>query len=203
MRRAGLPARWPQALGAVLLAVVLLPALRRAVESSMTAHMLLQYALLMLAGGLLAARVPARWRAPLARWNALGIAGLLGAAIVLAFAMVPRLLDLALVDARVEAAKLSALLLAGAALRLSWRPAGIVVQAFFLGNVLPMTGVAGMLYQDAPLRLCNAYRLDDQQSLGLGLVGLAVGVCAAWLAALACGVGGAAAGAALGDGVSA
>ena len=35
--------------------------------------------------------------------------------------------------------------LAGAALRLSWRPAGLVVQGFFLGNVLPMSAVVGQL----------------------------------------------------------
>jgi hypothetical protein len=63
--------------------------------------------------------------------------------------------------------------LAGAALRLSWRPAGLVVQGFFLGNVLPMTAVVGQLYIDAPLRLCNAYLLDDQARLGQWLIALA------------------------------
>jgi hypothetical protein len=56
-----------------------------------------------------------------------------------------------------------------------------VVQGFFLGNVLPMTVIAGTLYQDAPQRLCNAYRLDDQQQLGLALVWAAALVALGWL----------------------
>jgi hypothetical protein len=33
-----------------------------------------------------------------------------------------------------------------------------------------MTIAVGSLFRDAPLRLCNAYRLDDQQQLGLALI---------------------------------
>mgnify|MGYP007099847023 CR=1 FL=1 len=74
------------------------------------------------------------------------------------------------------------LVLAGAALRLSWRPAGLVVQGFFLGNMLPMTAVVGQLYIDAPLRLCNAYLLDDQARLGQWLIALAALLALGWLA---------------------
>ena len=81
-----------------------------------------------------------------------------------------------------EGAKLAALLLAGAALRLSWRPAGLVLQFFFLGNVLPMMAVVGSLYVDSPLRLCNAYLLDDQVRLGQWLIGVAALIAAVWLA---------------------
>src|SRR4029453_742064 len=95
-------------------------------------------------------------------------------ALILAVLMIPRVLDLALVNARVEAAKTVALLFAGAVLHPSWRAAGLVVQGFFLGNVLPMTVIVGNLYQDSPLRLCNAYRLGDQQYLGECLVWLAI-----------------------------
>ena len=70
------------------------------------------------------------------------------------------------------------------ALRLSWRRAGLLVQGFFLGNVLPMTAAVGQLYQDAPVRLCNAYLLDDQVRLGWMLVALAVAVALAWFAQL-------------------
>jgi hypothetical protein len=48
--------------------------------------------------------------------------------------------------------------------------AGLVIQGFFLGSVVPMTIAVGSLFRDAPLRLCNAYRLDDQQQLGLALI---------------------------------
>jgi hypothetical protein len=170
------------AAGLLLLALMLWPAVRQAAESSMTAHMLLQYSALLCAGVLLASPLARTGLAPrLQRWNELGIAGLLGSALTLAILMVPRVLDLALVDARVETLKLLALLLTGAALRLSWPIAGSVVQAFFLGNLLPMMAVVGTLYQDTTRRVCNAYLLDDQRLLGSALVWIAAGIGVAWL----------------------
>ncbi|GGH61269.1 hypothetical protein GCM10010975_24770 [Comamonas phosphati] len=173
--------RLQPALGALLCLVLLWPGVRHAMEASMWRHMLLQFPLWMLAGGLLAARVPAG----AGRWNAHGISGLIGVAALMAVLMVPRLLDMALQRPMVEAAKLAALLLGGAALRLSWRPAGLVLQFFFLGNVLPMMAVAGQLYADSPLRLCNAYLQDDQIRLGQWLTALAALLALAWLAGAA------------------
>jgi len=169
-------------LGLALCALLTWPALRQALEASMWRHMVLQFPLLMGAGALLAAALPQRARAALAGWNAHGIAGLVLVACVLAVLMVPRVLDLALRDPAIEAAKVAVLLGAGAALRLSWPAAGLVVQGFFLGNVLPMTAVVGQLYIDAPLRLCNAYLLDDQARLGQWLIALAVLLALGWLA---------------------
>ena len=164
------------------LAVLALPPARRLLEGSMTLHMLVQFPLVVLAGLLLARTIPAAWRGRADAWNAHGIAGLLACALVLMLLMIPRVLDLALVDARVELAKWLALLACGASLQLSWRRAGLLVQGFFAGNVLPMTAAAGQLYQDAPARLCNAYLLDDQVRLGQGLVLLAVVGAAAFIA---------------------
>lgn len=165
----------------LLLALLLLPVSRYALEASMWRHMLVQFPLLLLAGAGLVGTLPARAQAEVARWNAHGISGLVAVALVLAVLMVPRVLDLALVSPSVEAAKFSALLLAGAALRLSWQPAGWLVQGFFLGNVLPMTAVVGQLYIDSPVRVCNAYLLDDQTRLGQWLVGVAIAVALGWL----------------------
>ena len=167
--------------GFALLLVLLWPPVRHATEASMAAHMLVQYTGLLVAGALLAEPQVRPGERGLQRWNELGIAGLVGSALTLAILMVPRLLDLALTDGRVESLKLIALVLTGAALRLSWQRAGTVVQAFFLGNVLPMTVVVGTLYQDSPTRVCNAYLLDDQRLLGVGLVWAALAVVAAWL----------------------
>jgi hypothetical protein len=175
------PARRQALAGAAAIALLALPPVRRAMEAGMATHMLLQFPALIAAGALLASACPVSLRRSVARWNVLGIAGLSASASVLALAMIPRLLDLALVDARVEAAKWTALLACGAALRLSWRPAGVVVQGFFLGNVLPMTGVVGVLYQDATARLCNSYRLDEQAFVGQALAWIAVAAAAAWL----------------------
>lgn len=172
--------KWRTATAWLVLLLMLVPPLRRTIESSMTTHMLIQYPCLMLVGALSAQWLPTRWLTHADRWNELGLSGLVGSALVLAVLMVPRVLDLALVNERVEALKLIALFASGAALRLSWQPAGVVLQAFFLGNVLAMTAVVGILYQDSAVRVCNAYRLDDQQNLGLALVGVAIGVAAIW-----------------------
>ena len=167
--------------GAVLLAVLVFAPVRHAMEAGMWRHMMLQFPLWMVAGALLVAALPAWVRAAIARGNAHGITGLLAVALALAVLMVPRVLDLALLRPEVEGAKLAALLLTGAALRLSWQPAGRVLQFFFLGNVLPMMAVVGSLYVDSPLRLCNAYLLDDQVRLGEWLIGVATVVAVAWL----------------------
>jgi len=169
--------------GAVLLGLALLPPVRQAAESSMSAHMLVQYTALLAAGALLASPLDRtrRWLAGVQRWNELGIAGLLACALTLAVLMVPRVLDLALVDWRAETLKLIALVGAGAAWRVSWPRAGTVVHAFFLGNVLPMMAVVGTLYQDSTTRVCNAYLLDDQQRLGAALVWMALGLATGWL----------------------
>lgn len=172
-------------LGFALLAALLVPALRQWITASMWRHMVLQFPLWMLVGALLAAALSATARASIARWNAYGISGLVGTGTVLAVLMVPRVLDLALVSPTIEATKCAALLLAGAGLRMSWRAAGLVVQGFFLGNVLPMTAVVGQLYVDSPLRLCNAYLLDDQARLGEWLVSIAVLLALGWLAKVA------------------
>lgn len=61
----------------------------------------------------------------------------------------------------------------------------LVVRGLFLGKLLPMTAVAGILYQEASARLCNSYRLDEQEFVGQLLVGLAGAAAAAWLGRLA------------------
>jgi hypothetical protein len=169
------------ALAAVaLLGLLALPVARQTLEASMSAHMLLQYPLLALAGYWLAAALPPRWLARLQRFNAHGITGLLASAMVLAILMIPRVLDLALVDARIALVKALALIFCGAALRLSWRPAGLLLQGFYLGNVLPMMAVVGNLYASSPVRVCNAYLLGDQARLGQLLMGLSAGVALVW-----------------------
>ncbi|MEZ5566051.1 MAG: hypothetical protein R3F24_11240 [Gammaproteobacteria bacterium] len=171
-----------QAIAALgLLALLAFEPVRHGLETSMLRHMLVQFPGLLVVGVLLGGLVSARWRIALARWNHLGISGLCATGAFLAVLMIPRVLDLALVDWRVETAKFVTLVFCGAALRLSWPASGLIVQGFFLGNVLPMTAVVGLLYQDSPLRLCNAYTLDDQQQLGSWLIGIAVALGVAWL----------------------
>ncbi|WP_406625271.1 hypothetical protein [Acidovorax sp. SDU_ACID1] len=174
-------ARHQAVTGLALLVAMALPPLRSLLEARMSSHMLLQFPVLLLAGALLAGAIPPAVRQRLQGWNAHGMAGLVFAALVLALSMVPRLLDLVLVNPLVEAVKFAALLLCGVALRGSWRRAGLGLQAFFLGNTLPMMAVAGWLYETASVRLCNAYRLDEQVWLGQTLSWTAAGIAALWL----------------------
>ena len=185
MARLGLPA----ALG--LLAVLVFLPSRNFLESSMARHMLVQYPLLMLCGALFAGGLSATLadralirEVPASSWNAYGMTGLFGTALGLALLMIPRVLDLALVNPWVEFIKMTILVASGAAIYMSWRPAGWLVQGFFLGQVLPMMAMAGTLYESSPTRVCNAYLLDDQVLLGQLLIWIAAGTALAWLAAL-------------------
>ncbi len=79
-----------------------------------------------------------------------------------------------------EFLKFSSLILLGAVLRGSLARSNWIIQIFFLGNFCSMTAIAGLLYQDAPQRLCNAYLLDDQSYTGMGLVTASLAVAACW-----------------------
>jgi len=168
----------------IVLCLLALPGARHFLEASMTRQMLVQFPLLAFTGFGLAATIPRAWVKRLNKWNGYGISGLFAVALLLAILMIPRVLDLALADAGIELAKWLALLSCGAALRLSWQPAGLLVQGFFLGNVLPMTAVVGYLFESSPVRVCNAYLLDDQERLGQRLVWITAGIGLAWFANL-------------------
>ena len=167
--------------GAVLLFVMLIPAVRRTMESDMALHMLLQFPLILLAGWLLAAGSSAQTKARLQQWNHAGICGLLVTSMVLMFWMIPRALDMVLAEPAMECWKFLTLLLAGAALNLSWQSAGMIVRGFFLGNLLPMMMVVGWLYVEAPVRICNSYLTNDQLRAGSGLLALAIAGSLVWI----------------------
>jgi hypothetical protein len=176
--------KWRAPAAAIMLCLLALPSARHFLEASMTRHMLVQFPLVLLSGFWLAGSLPRSWLAPASKWNMHGISGLFATALLLALLMVPRLLDLALVDVRIELAKWLALLVCGTAVRLSWQSAGLVVQGFFLGNVLPMMAVVGYLFGSSPVRVCNAYLLDDQEGLGQKLVWIAAAIGLAWFASV-------------------
>ncbi len=176
--------KWHLAIAGLALCLLALPRARLFLEASMTRHMLLQFPLIALIGFWFAGALPRNWMRRLNLWNGYGISGLFASALLLAILMIPRVLDLALVDGRIELVKWLALLLCGAAVRLSWQPAGLLMQGFFLGNVLPMMVVVGYLFESSPVRLCNAYLLDDQEKLGQSLVWIAVVTGLAWISIL-------------------
>lgn len=170
--------------GSALAAVTLVGAallLRGPLESSMALHMALQLPMIAI-GGTLAAiaagtALPARW---LARFDAHGLAGLTWLLLASAYWMVPRALEQALSMPLAETGKFASLFLLGFLLPGALTRAATVIQLFFLGNFCAMMAIAGMLYQDMPQRLCNAYSLADQVVTGVGLVVASIGIAAAW-----------------------
>lgn len=164
---------------AMLPLLLLWPALRHTVEARMLLHMLVEFPLLLAAGW---ATQRLCLRRPVLRQLAAGMAlidwrGWSGAAlasIVAAAWMLPTLLDLALLDPMVAAAKYTSWWITGWVLAGSLRRMDPELLLFLAGNIAWMMASAGMLYLDAPARLCVNYLQDDQRQTGIGLVLVAV-----------------------------
>lgn len=172
--RNGLPA-----LAATLPLVLLWPSVRHTIEARMLLHMLVEFPMLFAAGWAmqdLCLRRPAMQR--LARGMVLidwrGWSGATLATIVAIAWMLPTLLDLALLDPMVAAAKYASWWIAGWMLAGSLRRMDPELLLFLVGNIAWMMASAGMLYIDAPARLCVNYLQDDQRQTGIALVLLAV-----------------------------
>ena len=175
----------PTAVLLALLSVALsLPPLRPLIEQSMVWHMLVQMPLLVLAGACAALA----WAPPgegwLARWNRFGLGGYMLAQCLLAYWMIPALVDRAVVIYGADAAKLVTLWLAGVALQQGHARAPLAVQLFFLGYGLPMMAWLGLYLATTNLRLCNAYSLESQIAAGWGLLALALALGLLWTVSL-------------------
>ncbi|GAB3246523.1 hypothetical protein [Chitinimonas naiadis] len=162
--------------------VALMLLFRQALEARMAWHMLCQFPMLILAGWLLAPALPAGLRRLIASYNQIGLAGFTLAATVVSLWMIPLALDLAVSDRSTDLYKFASLLAAGLALRLSWALAAKPLQAFFLIGWGMMTATAGLLYQEAPVRLCNSYLADEQVITGTGLIIVATAIVIIWFA---------------------
>lgn len=161
-------------IGIALAPLLLLAApLRNLLEASMALHMHVEFPLLFTAGwaaaGAMARRLPPA-RHPLA--------AAAFAACVIAWWMVPAALDYALLDSGAAALKYASWYAAGFALGRSWHALAAVLKMFFLANMAWMGMTAGILYADAPARLCVGYLQGEQLLAGAGLV--------AWGAAAIC-----------------
>jgi hypothetical protein len=162
-----------------------LPPLCTQVMRLMLTQMLVQIPLIFLAAAFWSEHLRwptgTRWQ----QWNAQGAPGLLFSAMVMVYWMTPIALDHAASDSLWEAAKVASLAAAGISARISWRMSSSVTHAFFVGNMLWMTVTAGMLYQEATQRLCNAYLWDDQAITGQALVVASIIVAVTWMLILA------------------
>jgi hypothetical protein len=155
--------------------------LRALIEQSMVLHMLVQMPLLVLAGACAAAAwTPMREL----RWNRFGLTGFMLSQCIVAYWMIPAMVDRAVVMPSADAVKLTTLWIAGVALRLGYRQAPPVVQLFFIGYGLPMMAWLGLYLASTDLRLCNAYSLQSQWRAGWGLMGLTAVLGAAWAVGL-------------------
>lgn len=164
--------------------VLWLPPVRSPLESDMALHMAVQMPLLIALGVLAAAA--ARQREP--RWLAaadwLGIPGIAAVVLGTSFWMLPRALDQAIADSRVDLVKFLTLpLLVGMPLGLSWRRMPPLGRAFIWANFIPKLGAVGGLYLGAPTRLCAYYRLDQQELAGWTLIAVAVALGITWFVA--------------------
>lgn len=164
--------------------VLWLPAVRGGLERDMALHMAVQMPLLIALGALVAAatcRFEPRWLAA-ADW--LGIAGIAAVVLGTSFWMVPRALDQAIADWRIDLVKFLTLpLLVGMPLGLSWRRMPPLGRAFIWANFIPKLGAVGGLYLGAPMRLCAYYRLDQQELAGWTLIAVAVALGITWFVA--------------------
>ena len=172
--------RAARAAGILLLAGLVLA--RGPLEGLMLRHMVVQLPLLVACGACLRVWLPPNSRAA-ARYDVQGLATFTATTFIAAYWMIPRALEQTLIMPAAEAAKLASLLMAGFALPGALRRAHVVVQLFFVANACAMMAIAGLLYQDLPQRLCNAYLLDDQGATGGALVGLSVALAIAWCGA--------------------
>ena len=162
-----------------------LPPLSTLLMRLMLTQMLVQIPLIFLAAAMWSEhlRWPAgtRWR----QWNAQGVPGLLFSAMVTVYWMTPIALDHAATDSLWETAKIASLAAAGISAGISWSMSSGVAHAFYVGNMVWMTITAGMLYQEATQRLCNAYLWDDQAITGQALVVASIILAVTWMLILA------------------
>lgn len=172
------------ALGALYLALATPPA-RAWLEATMSGHMLVQIPLLAALGFGACRLLP-----ELAQETLLERAGGVVPCVLLAtfassYWMLPRALDDALASGAVEAAKFISLpALVGLPLALAWRRLGTIGRGFVWTNFFSMLVVLGWLYIAAPVRVCNSYLVDQQESAGWLMVWTAVLMFVGWLGSL-------------------
>lgn len=164
------------------------PQARSWLETTMQLHMLLQIPLLVAIGVAAGRLLPAQRQARIVA----GIGGAIPCVLLAIFAssywMLPRALDAAIGNSLAEIAKfLSLPLLVGLPLALAWHRAAPLWRQFIGTNFISMLGVLGWLYIASPVRVCNNYLVDEQNSTGWLMVKLAVLLFAWWLATLFCG----------------
>jgi hypothetical protein len=95
--------------------------------------------------------------------------------------MLPRFIDLSLVNPIAELAKFISLsILVGGSLAISWEKSNPFLRGFMKANAISMLGVLAFLYIHAPVRICNSYLVSDQERLGYAFLLSAIALGIAW-----------------------
>jgi hypothetical protein len=175
---------------AILWCALATPAARAWLEAGMASHMLVQLPLLAwigwsIAGAWMRTRAggaAARALAGMQSFNAGGVTGLITATCVMVVWMLPRFLDLARLDALVDALKLISVPVAGLAVALSWRRLPAIARAVVHLEVIATLLRFGWGYLAAEERLCLAYLAEEQRLTGelLLALGAAYAVVVVW-----------------------
>ena len=143
-------------------------------ERDPVTHVLVQLPLLALAGALGAdalLRLNDSIRKRRRPWSLGGLPPILVAIFAIAFWMLPRSIDAALTDPLMERLKfITVPCLIGAPLLIGWREAHPLLRGFLKAQSLSMLAVMAFLYTHAPIRICNAYLVADQERLGFGFL---------------------------------
>lgn len=182
--------RWCVIFAAGVWIALATPAARQSLESTMGLHMLVQLPLLAAAGysigyAWLHARDAGGLRRALRHiqsWNEAGVTGLVIVGFVMVFWMLPRFLDMARLDAVVDAVKFASVPAAGLLLAMSWPRCPSIARAVVHIEIIATLLRFGWGYLAAEERLCLAYLADDQQRVGTLLLWLggAYAVAVAW-----------------------
>lgn len=170
---------------AMLFLLLATPAARAWLEANMIGHMLLQIPLLTAIGIVACRLLPERWQQALLAAAGGAIPCVLLALFVSSYWMLPRALDAALTNPLIETAKFLCLpALVGLPLALAWKQLEAFGRGFLWTNFISMLAVLGWLYIAAPVRVCNNYLVDQQESAGWWMVRLALLLFACWLGSL-------------------
>ncbi|WP_332674957.1 hypothetical protein [Aromatoleum sp.] len=184
MRTGGRRRHLACAAGALYLLLATPPA-RAWLEATMSGHMLVQIPVLAALGFVACRLLPERTQDTLLEWAGGVVPCVLLATFASSYWMLPRALDDALASAAVEAAKFVSLpVLVGLPLALAWHRLGTIGRGFVWTNFFSMLAVLGWLYIAAPVRVCNSYLVDQQESAGWLMVQLAVLMFLGWLGSL-------------------
>ncbi len=172
---------WP----GLLYLLLATPLTRYSMETTMSVHMLVQMPLLVICGFMFCLLLRETRQNKLLAALGGATPSVLLALFAASYWMLPRALDAALSHPLAEVAKFISLpALVGLPLALAWKRLSLVGRGFVWTNLISMLALLGWLYIVAPVRVCNNYPVNQQESTGWLMVKLALILFLYWLSTL-------------------